>query len=398
MRKKKTLVRTRFRENRNQWEVDYIDNAGQRHRPLFDTEEQAKAFDAKVCKELGQGVMPVVDSAITLKDFAARRLEVWKSQLCPRTWRSYKTRLQNHVLPVLGDRKVTAIRVPHCLGLLEQKQASRLAPGTVRMIRSNLCTLLADAVKAEIIAVNPCLGLTVRGTNDASEPNEDDPAAIRPFTRDERDALLAKAAKSPNRRWPVLFAVMYSAGLRPGEAYGLKVGDLNFTGGTLRVARALNEDRTAKSTKTGIVRDVDLSPELAATLKAYLPWRAALALQHGLGADCPWLFPSDDGRPLAERHARKVFARLLKQAGLPSHCPMDCRHTFASLLLSAGAPLLYVAKQMGHKSSATTLRHYAEWVPSEGQKWVTVLDRQQAGNSGTSSRNRNVVSMRKVKE
>ena len=88
----------------------------------------------------------------------------------------------------------------------------------------------------------------------------------------------------------------------------------------------------------------------------------------------------------------------MPQTGLPSHRVVDARHTFASLLLSAGAPLLYVAKQMGHASSGTTLRHYAAWISSEGQKWVNVLDQQQAGHSGTTSRNQNVVSMRKVKE
>lgn len=392
MRKKKTLVRTRFRENRNQWEVDYIDNAGQRHRPLFDTEEQAKAFDAKVCKELGQGVMPVAGSAITLKDFAAKRFEVWKTQLCPRTWRSYTTRIKGHILPTLGAVKVAALRVPQCLALLEQKQAT-LAPGTVRMIRSNFVTLLADAVKAEIITANPIAGLTVRGAHRAKEATGEDD--IRPFTRDERDTLLGVAAGSPDKRWVALFSVMARAGLRPSEAYALKIDDLDLAGGTLRVARALNEDRSTKSTKTGERRDVEVSDELAATLTAYLPWRAAQVLQRGWGADCRWLFPSDDGRPLAERHVRKTLARLLKQTKIASHSPVDCRHTFASLLLQAGAPLLYVSKQMGHASSATTLRFYAHYIPEQGQRWVNAPDQ---GHSGITSRNQKVVSMRKVKQ
>ncbi len=392
MRKKKTLVRTRFRENRNQWEVDYIDNAGRRHRPLFDTEEQTQAFAAKTVKDLKQGVLPVEDSAITLRDFAAKRFEVWKSQLSPRTWRSYTTRVKTHILPALGAVKVAALRPPACLALLEQKQAT-LAPGTVRMIRSNFVTLLADAVKAEIIPANPLAGLTVRGARRAKEATGEDD--IRSFTRDERDALLYAAAGSPDKRWVALFSVMARAGLRPSEAYALKIDDLDLAGGTLLVARALNEDRSTKSTKTGKRRGVEVSNELAATLKGYLPWRAAFVLQRGWGADCPWLFPSDDRRPLSERHVRKVLGRFLKQAGIGPHSPMDCRHTFASLHLQAGTPLLYVSKQMGHASAATTLRFYAHYIPEQGQRWVNATDQ---GHSGTTFRNQKVVSIRKVKE
>lgn len=50
-------------------------------------------------------------------------------------------------------------------------------------------------------------------------------------------------------------------------------------------------------------------------------------------------------------------------------------HTYASLLLSEGAPPHYVAEQMGHPSAVTTLRFYAKWMPTKGRRWVDSLDR-----------------------
>jgi hypothetical protein len=51
------------------------------------------------------------------------------------------------------------------------------------------------------------------------------------------------------------------------------------------------------------------------------------------------------------------------------------RHTFASLLLQAGAPITYVSRQLGHKDSAITLRVYAHWLPeSSAWKGVDWLD------------------------
>ena len=72
--------------------------------------------------------------------------------------------------------------------------------------------------------------------------------------------------------------------------------------------------------------------------------------------------------------AGKSFRRLLKAAGLPGFRLYDLRHTYASLLLDAGAPITYVSAQLGDANPTTTLRYYAKWIPSKGRRWVEVLD------------------------
>jgi hypothetical protein len=87
--------------------------------------------------------------------------------------------------------------------------------------------------------------------------------------------------------------------------------------------------------------------------------------------------------PLDESNLTKVFRRILKAAKLPHFRVYDLRHTFASLLLSAGAPLLYVSQQIGHRKPTTTLRYYAKWIPTGDRRWVELLsdnsDRPAAG-------------------
>ena len=51
------------------------------------------------------------------------------------------------------------------------------------------------------------------------------------------------------------------------------------------------------------------------------------------------------------------------------------RHSVASLLLARNAPITYVAAQLGHANPTTTLRFYARWIPSKGERWIEVLDR-----------------------
>src|SRR5262249_50828270 len=127
-------------------------------------------------------------------------------------------------------------------------------------------------------------------------------------------------------------------------------------------------------TKTYEERTVDVTPDLVQTIQQHLAWLRREALRCGTG-EPEWLFPNEHGKPHDEARVRKVFKRTLKHAKLPAFRRYDLRHTYASLLLAAGAPITYVAAQLGHANPSTTLRYYAKWIPSQGQRWADVLDR-----------------------
>jgi hypothetical protein len=51
------------------------------------------------------------------------------------------------------------------------------------------------------------------------------------------------------------------------------------------------------------------------------------------------------------------------------------RHTFASLLLSDGVPILYVSRQLGHRDPLITLHVYAHSMPAASDvRAVDLLD------------------------
>ncbi len=141
----------------------------------------------------------------------------------------------------------------------------------------------------------------------------------------------------------------------------------------MRVERAWSLGRL-KSTKTYEERTVDLSPDVLGRLERHLVWLKAETLKRGWG-EPEWLFPNEEGKPLDESRTRKVFRRGLRRAKLPSFRLYDLRHTYASLLLAANAPITYVSEQLGHANPSTTLRFYAKWIPNKGRRWVDVLDR-----------------------
>jgi integrase len=63
----------------------------------------------------------------------------------------------------------------------------------------------------------------------------------------------------------------------------------------------------------------------------------------------------------------------MEKAGLHRRRPYDLRHTFASLLLTAGAPIAYVSEQMGHQNIQLTVKLYGHLQPGANRHWMNKL-------------------------
>jgi integrase len=79
--------------------------------------------------------------------------------------------------------------------------------------------------------------------------------------------------------------------------------------------------------------------------------------------DAP-LFLRGDG-PWPSWALQTEWRRVLTAAGVRYRVPEQLRHTFASVMLSRNAPLLYVQKQGGWRSAAVLLRVYSRWLPPD---------------------------------
>src|SRR5213593_1674614 len=68
------------------------------------------------------------------------------------------------------------------------------------------------------------------------------------------------------------------------------------------------------------------------------------------------------------------FRSIVTRGGLPKFSIYDTRHTYASHSLLMGAPITYVAKQLGHSKPTMTLQAYAHSIPSDDHALAEKLE------------------------
>jgi integrase len=389
----------RKRAHGHVWMADYVDAAGRRHRISATTKDAVDKLRAEKLNESRMAPELLGNPDLTVAEFGTQWLKRLEgSDLKPRTIESYTQLYNNHISAALGPIRLRDLRRTHIKELLSAKRdqvivrsAKKAAPGdvdeqkpepapktlsknTVRLIRACLSAMLAEAMDDELIKSNPAAvpsrrrGKKGNGAVSAAERQK----AIRPFSDSELTKVLKTAREQDAEHYP-LFILLARTGMRPGEAAALQWTDFDFTNRKILVERAYSAGELG-TTKTDGVRTVDMSQELATALTSLYKAREAQTLKEGWGEVPDLVFINAAGNPTDESRVRKRFARVLKKAEITGHRLYDLRHTFATQLLAKGAPITYVAAQLGHARPSTTLQWYARWLPQAGAGFVDRLD------------------------
>jgi integrase len=132
-------------------------------------------------------------------------------------------------------------------------------------------------------------------------------------------------------------------GCRYSELARLEVQDFNPHAGTVAI----------RQSKTGKARHVILTPEGADFFRKHCAGREGLIFRRADGR--AWN-KSDQSRPMREAC---VHARLAPPINFHA-----LRHTWASLAVMNGVPLMVVARNLGHVDTGMVEKHYGHLAPS----------------------------------
>lgn len=167
----------------------------------------------------------------------------------------------------------------------------------------------------------------------------------------------------------------------------LEWGDIDWKGKFLSVERSYNRiHRKVVPTKTKKHRRIDISDELLEAfqslrknrLEAWFGKDKTDLVEAGLWDDISKLpkviFCNENGGYLDQANlVGRHFLRCLQDAGLKRRGYHDLRHSFASLLLTAGAPIAYVSEQLGHSSIELTVKRYGHLQPGANRKFINKI-------------------------
>lgn len=154
------------------------------------------------------------------------------------------------------------------------------------------------------------------------------------------DSIDCSTAKG--RRDSAMLEVLYSCGLRASELTSLRLSDLFFGEGYIRVV--------GKGDKQRLVPISDVARD---KVQIYLEDRRDQ--MRGERADSGYLFLSNRRKPLTRVMLFTVIKQAAQRAGLKKKIsPHTFRHSFATHLLEGGASIRQVQEMLGHESILTT--------------------------------------------
>lgn len=354
---KKSFGRDRAAAIRYVEKARTLRSAGEGHVP-----RTAKGVP-KTAKELEAVAIPSSVLLAELCDDLLRHIQskpnVYKDQRNP----PYRIGL---IKKKFGDRPAGSIRPYEIADWLDTLGR---APATVNRYKVTFSSIYRYGKQRDKIQVNPAREVSQQKLNNG---------VIRFLKPDEERRLRAVlqrgvdgcGPRNEQRRKRLLHRIFeldvaLGTGMRKGEQYGLRWGDIDFDRRVI----------TLRDTKNGSSRTV---PMIEDVLFAFKQLRKLSLERKDRSSDRPNAAPEDVVFGIGDN--KKWWEAALKEARIKNLRWHDLRHTFCSRLAQAGVSLKVIQEAAGHKTIAMSAR-YAHMDHTTLQNAMAVLNREQPMSS-----------------
>jgi integrase len=356
--------------SRSGWIEDRQGRTGRRWRARYrgpDGRIRSRSFDRKVDADrwlvarLGSidrgdwiapeaGDVPFVEAATT-----------WLAGLDikPKTRSGYESLLRSRVIPVFGDLPLNRISPAMVREWVAAMSAEGLSASRIKQAKQVLSAPLKLAVVDAILARDPTSGVKVPTVRRREQ---------RSLTAEEVTVLAAAAEEAQSGAGLVVETLAW-VGMRWGELVALRRSRVHLPRRRIEIAESATELGSGLSWGTPKTHERRL-----VTMPAFLADR--LAAQLGEISEDGLVFTAPKGGPLRSSPFRQtVWVPAVEAAELGQVRIHDLRGTAASLMISSGANIKAVQRQLGHASAAMTLDLYGHLYEDDLDALSEALDR-----------------------
>jgi integrase len=291
----------------------------------------ARAEAERLRQEIDRGIDPLGEriaerEAPTVAELCDRYL----SEHAPkkRSGRGDESMIRRVIRPVIGNRKAASIAFADIDRL--HRKVSETAPYQANRLVALLSKMFALSVRWEMRPDNPCKGV---------ERNHEE-RRYRYLSGEELRRLTESLAAHPSKAAANAVRLLLLTGARRGEVLGAEWSQFDLAEGVWT--------KPSSHTKQKKEHRVPLSA----------PARQLLAEMRANAPDSTYLFPARAGAETGHlTEIKKAWAALCKAADLSGVRIHDLRHTYASVLASAGLSLPIIGALLGHTQPGTTARY-----------------------------------------
>lgn len=293
-----------------------------------------------------------------LKEYAAPAVR--KSTLA-----SYKSVVDNHLIPALGKTRLQALRPDQVQSFINKQVKEGCAPSSVKRHVVVLKRALEQAKENHLISQSPA---------DAAKLPKMEQKEIEFLTAAEVSKLLNVLPMTTNGR---ALRFILGTGLRVSELCGLRWCDIEADGFNVNQityiinGKALSEDEkesirvcTAPKTKAG-KRFIPFNQKMLELLEEQ---RIAQKLDRMRAGEAwegkdpsrgkQYVFATSTGKPADRHNLGRTLRNCLDQAELKRRGVHALRHTFATLWVQRGQDIRTLSEILGHTNVAFTMQKY----------------------------------------
>lgn len=343
------------------WTVRWIDSGGTRRKnilgsvkELTKTQAQKKADEYRQLANIPQrlGVNPSLTVAELVKHYTERELGE-DSGKAAKPRKAYLYIFNNYILPKWGSLPLVLVKA---VAVEEWLKTLPLANGSKAKVREVFGAAFRHAMRYELYPTNPIANVR-QVRKRALEPEILEPAEIAAV-------LKQLEGVEPVRTAFLIAAVM---GMRRGEIFGLKWGDIDLDRANLRVRRSFVDGVVGPPKTESSRRGLPIAPPV---VEALTVWKDKTPFSHAED----WVFASEfhfGKQPLWPATLwRRNVVPAIKAAEIdkPKLGWHTLRRSYASLLLSSGVSLRVSMELMRHSTAEMTLATYAQTVGDENRE------------------------------